>query len=102
MRTHSIALGQNGSVGVPQVCSKTSGSRSMAMSQRTPSNCPAILCSSPLPLVLPRWSGAPVPSYLGRAIVIVATEGGVLHSGYEKSTRHRRDPAKQRAPPGDE
>ena len=33
---------------MPQVRSKTSGSTSMAMSQRTPSHCPAILSSSPI------------------------------------------------------
>ena len=34
--------------GVPQVRSKTSGRTSMAMSQRTPSHCPAIFTSSPI------------------------------------------------------
>ena len=33
---------------MPQVRSKTSGSTSMAMSQRTPSHCPAIVSSSPI------------------------------------------------------
>ena len=33
---------------MPQVRSNTSGSTSMAMSQRTPSHCPAILSSSPI------------------------------------------------------
>ena len=33
---------------MPQVRSKTSGRTSMAMSQRTPSHCPAIFTSSPI------------------------------------------------------
>ena len=47
-RTDAIAFGQNGSGRLPQVRSKTSGRTSIAMSQRTPSHCPAILPSSPI------------------------------------------------------
>ena len=47
-RTRSVALGQKGCDWMPQVRSNTSGSTSMAMSQRTPSHCPAILTSSPI------------------------------------------------------
>ena len=47
-RTRWVAFGQKGCAGMPQVRSKTSGSTSMAMSQRTPSHCPAIFSSSPI------------------------------------------------------
>ena len=41
-RTRSVAFGQKGGDCMPQVRSNTSGSTSIAMSQRTPSHCPAI------------------------------------------------------------
>ena len=44
--TCGITRDQNGSGRRPQVRSNTSGSTSIAMSQRTPSHCPAILVSS--------------------------------------------------------
>ena len=47
-RTRWVAFGQKGCAGMPQVRSKTSGSTSMAMSQRTPSHWPAIFSSSPI------------------------------------------------------
>mgnify|MGYP003694010037 CR=1 FL=1 len=47
-RTDSVAFGQKSSARMPQVRSNTSGKTSMAMSQRTPSHCPAILSSSPI------------------------------------------------------
>ena len=47
-RTASVARGQNAPDGRPQVRSKTSGSTSIAMSQRTPSHCPAMVSSSPI------------------------------------------------------
>ena len=46
--TRRIAFGQKSGARWPQVRSKTSGKTSMAMSQRTPSHCPAILTSSPI------------------------------------------------------
>ena len=45
-RTRCVASGQNGAAAMPQVRSKTSGSTSMAMSQRTPSHCPALFSNS--------------------------------------------------------
>ena len=52
-----VALGQNGCGVTPQVRSNTSGSTSIAMSQRTPSHLPAIVISSPIMrlLQLPDW-----------------------------------------------
>ena len=47
-RTASVAFGQKSSARMPQVLSKTSGRTSMAMSQRTPSHCPAIRSNSPI------------------------------------------------------
>ena len=47
-RTDSVAFGQKSSAPMPQVLSNTSGKSSMAMSQRTPSHCPAILSNSPI------------------------------------------------------
>ena len=47
-RTHCVALGQKGCAPMPQVRSKTSGSTSMAMSQRTPSHWPATRSNSPI------------------------------------------------------
>jgi hypothetical protein len=47
-RTRRVALGQKSCAGLPHVRSKTSGSTSIAMSQRTPAHCPAILKSSPI------------------------------------------------------
>ena len=44
-RTRAVARGQKGSARRPQVRSNTSGSTSIAMSQRTPSHCPAIFTS---------------------------------------------------------
>ena len=46
-RTRGITAGQKGAASRCQVRAKTSGSTSMAMSQRTPSHCVAILSSSP-------------------------------------------------------
>ena len=47
-RTDSVAFGQKSSARMPHVLSNTSGRTSMAMSQRTPSHCPAILSNSPI------------------------------------------------------
>jgi len=47
LRTRSIAPSQNGGGRRPQVRSNTSGSTSIAMSQRTPSQSEAICSSSP-------------------------------------------------------
>ena len=44
----SVAFGQKRSARMPHVRSNTSGKTSMAMSQRTPSHCPAIFSSSPI------------------------------------------------------
>ena len=41
-----MVSGQKGGASIPQVRLKTSGSSSIAMSQRTPSHCPAIFSSS--------------------------------------------------------
>ena len=47
-RTRRIASGQKDGARRPHVRSNTSGSTSIAMSQRTPSHCPAIFSSSPV------------------------------------------------------
>jgi len=44
----TVARGQKRGARFPHVRSKTSGRTSMAISQRTPSHCPAILTSSPI------------------------------------------------------
>jgi len=46
-RTRATAIGQKGRARRPQVRSNTSGRTSIAMSQRTPSHCPATRTSSP-------------------------------------------------------
>lgn len=47
-RCSCVAVGQKGWAPMPQVRAKTSGKTSMAMSQRTPSHCPAMCSSSPI------------------------------------------------------
>jgi hypothetical protein len=47
-RTRRVASGQKTGARRPHVRSNTSGRTSMAMSQRTPSHCPAIRSSSPI------------------------------------------------------
>jgi hypothetical protein len=46
--TRRVATGQNSGARRPHVRSNTSGRTSIAMSQRTPSHCPAIFMSSPI------------------------------------------------------